>query len=190
MRLREVLLGVSVMLPAAAAPVSYELDPLHTFPSIEFSHMDISIWRGKFNRSSGTVVLDRAAHSGRVEVQVDTSSINFGLDIMDEKARSAEWFDVEQYPVASYAGTLRFDGEVPVAVDGQFTFRGKTLPLTLVLNSFKCIEHPYYKKEVCGADAQGEVNWGVYGMKYSEFGQGEAGRVRLRIQVEGLRKDE
>jgi polyisoprenoid-binding protein YceI len=62
--------------------------------------------------------------------------------------------------------------------------------LTLRLNSFKCIEHPYYKKEVCGADAQGELNWGVYGMKYSEFGQGDAGRVTLRIQVEGMRKDD
>ena len=44
--------------PAAAAPVVYELDPLHTFPSIEFPHMDISVWRGKFDRTSGTVTLD------------------------------------------------------------------------------------------------------------------------------------
>lgn len=179
-----------VALPAMAAPVVFELDPQHTFPSIEFSHMDISIWRGKFDRSSGTVVLDREARSGRVEVEIDAASINFGLDSMDEGARSADWFDVAQYPKATYVGDLRFEGDAPVAVDGEFTFRGKTLPLTLTLNSFKCIEHPLYKKEVCGADAQGEVNWGVYGMKYSEFGKGDAGRVTLRIQVEGMRKDD
>ena len=52
-------------LPVVAAPVVYELDPQHTFPSIEFSHMDISIWRGKFDRTSGTVTLDRQARSDR-----------------------------------------------------------------------------------------------------------------------------
>ena len=175
-----------VMLPAAAAPVIYELDPQHTYPSIEFPHMDISVWRGKFDRTHGTVVLDREARSGRVEVEIDTASINFGLDAMDEGARSEAWFDVATYPQARYVGDLRFEGDAPVAVDGQFTFRGKTLPLTLKLNSFKCIEHPFYKKEVCGADAQGELNWGVYGMKYSEFGQGDAGRVTLRIQAEAM----
>jgi polyisoprenoid-binding protein YceI len=182
--------GATAVLPAAAAPVTYELDPLHTFPSIEFSHMDISIWRGKFDRTRGSVVLDLEARSGHVDVEIDAASINFGLDIMDDKARGEEWFDVERYPTATYTGTLGFEGDKPVAVDGQFTFRGKTLPLTLALNSFRCIEHPYYKKEVCGADAQGELNWSIYGMKYSEFGQGEAGRVTLRIQVEGLRGDE
>ncbi|MFC4253520.1 MAG: YceI family protein [Sinimarinibacterium flocculans] len=176
--------------PAAAAPVVYELDPLHTFPSIEFPHMDISVWRGKFDRTSGTVTLDREARSGRVEVRIDTASINFGLDIMDEKARGEEWFDVAQYPEATYVGELRFEGDKAVAVDGEFTFRGKTLPLTLTLNSFKCIEHPFYKKEVCGADALGELNWGVYGMKYSEFGQGDAGRVTLRIQAEAMPKSD
>ena len=170
--------------------MTYELDPTHTFPSIEFAHMDISVWRGKFDRSRGRVVLDRDARSGKVEVEVDTASINFGLDVMDETARSEAWFDVERYPTATYSGTMRFDGDAPVAVDGQFMFRGKTLPLSLRFNSFKCIEHPYYKKEVCGADAHGELNWGVYGMQYSEFGQGDAGRVTLRVQVEGLRKDE
>jgi polyisoprenoid-binding protein YceI len=179
-----------IAVPAAAAPVTYELDPLHTFPSIEFSHMDISIWRGKFDRTTGTVVLDPEARSGRVEVEVDTASINFGLDEMDEAARGADWFDVAQYPKARYVGTLRFDGDVPVAVDGEFTFRGKTLPLELTLNSFKCIEHPYYKKQACGADAQGEVNWSVYGMKYSDFGKGDAGKVTLRIQVEAMRAGE
>lgn len=174
---------------ASAAPVQYEIDPQHTFPSFEFPHMGISVWRGKFDRSKGQVTLDRDARTGSVEIEIDPASVNFGLDIMDEKARGEEWFDVAQFPESRYTGKLRFEGEVPVAVDGEFTFRGKRLPLTLTLNSFKCIEHPFYKKEVCGADAQGELNWGVYGMKYSEFGKGDDGRVTLRIQVEAMRKE-
>lgn len=45
------------------------------------------------------------------------------------------------------------------------------------------------KTEVCGADAEGELNWSEYGMKMSKWGEGEAGRVRLRIQVEALKRD-
>ena len=49
--------------------------------------------------------------------------------------------------------------------------------------------NPMLKKEVCGADAEGEIIWGEYGMKLSQYGQGDAGKVRLRIQVEAI-KDE
>jgi polyisoprenoid-binding protein YceI len=57
--------------------------------------------------------------------------------------------------------------------------------VTLKINSFKCIDHPFYKKEACGADAEGVLNRADFGMtKYSE---GEAGKVYLRIQVEALK---
>jgi polyisoprenoid-binding protein YceI len=182
------LIAAGIGIPAHAAPERFEIDPLHTFPSIEFPHMGISIWRGKFDRTRGSVTLDRSAPSGSVEIVVDTASVNFGLEDMDVHARSADWLDVEKYPTATYTGTLEFADGQPVAVDGQFTFRGQTKPLKLTLNSFKCIEHPYYKKEVCGADAQGELNWSEWGMTHSGYGKGEAGRLVLRIQVEALKQ--
>ena len=80
--------------PALAAVDEYTIDPNHTYPSIEFSHMGLSVWRGKFNRSTGRITIDRAANSGTVEVVIETASINFGLDAMDEKARSDDFFDV------------------------------------------------------------------------------------------------
>ena len=78
---------------------------------------------------------------------------------------------------------------MPATIDGEITLLGVTRPLRLTINSSKCIEHPFYKKEVCGADAQGELNWSQFGMKMSSFGEGEAGRVVLHIQVEGMRGD-
>lgn len=181
--------AATLALPALAAVEHYEIDPTHTFPSLEFSHMGISVWRGKFDRTRGSVRLDRAAQTGTVEISVDTASINFGLAEMDQHARSPDWFDVAKYPTATYAGTIRFASGQPASVDGRFTFRGQTRPLTLTINSFKCIPHPLYKKEVCGADAQGEVNWSEWGMTHSEYGKGEAGRVLLRIQVEALQQE-
>jgi len=175
--------------PALAAPEIYVIDPTHTYPNIEFSHMGISVWRGKFNKTSGKVTLDRAAKSGTVEVTIDISSINFGLAAMDEKARSDDFFDTARFPTATYKGKLNFAGDKPKSVDGKITIRGISRPATLSINLFNCMPHPMLKKEVCGADAEGELNWSEYGMKLSQYGQGEAGKVHLRIQVEAIKDD-
>jgi polyisoprenoid-binding protein YceI len=162
---------------------------MHTYPSIEFSHMGLSVWRGKFNKSSGKIMLDRLARTGTVEITIETSSINFGLDAMDAKARSEDFFDVARFPVATYRGTVKFAGDVPGTVDGRVTILGVSQPVMLTINQFKCVLHPMHNKEVCGADAEGELNWSDYGMKLSQHGKGDAGKVHLRIQVEAIRDD-
>jgi polyisoprenoid-binding protein YceI len=175
--------------PALAAVDTYKLDPDHTYPSIEFSHMGMSIWRGKFNHTEGTITLDRAARTGTVDVVIDVDSIDFGLDSMHKEARSENFFDVARYPKATYRGTVKFAGARPASVDGQVTIMGVTRPAPLRINLFNCMPHPMLKKEVCGADAEGEINWSQYGMKMSKYGEGDAGKVHLRIQVEGLKQD-
>ena len=181
---------VAIMaVPAFAAADKYEIEPNHTYPSFEFSHMGISVWRGKFDRTSGGISIDRAAGTGTAEIVIDTTSIDFGLDRMDEAARSEDWFNVAKFPTATYKGTLTFAGDVPRTVEGQFTLLGVTRPVKLTINSFKCIPHPMFKKEVCGADAEGDLNWAEYGMRMSKYGEGDAGRVRLRIQVEAVKQD-
>ena len=177
----------AVSLPVCAAPENYSVDPTHTYPSLEFSHMGLSVWRGKFNRTSGKIALDRVAKSGTVDVTIDVSSISFGLAAMDEKARSDDFFDTAKFPTATYKGNIRFSGDKPQTVEGQITIRGVTRPATLSINLFNCMPHPMLKKEVCGADAEGELNWSEYGMKMSQYGQGDAGKVRLRIQVEAIK---
>jgi polyisoprenoid-binding protein YceI len=180
---------LAMPLAAAAAPVTYKIDPDHTFPSLEFAHMGISIWRGKFDRTSGTVVLDREKKTGTVDLVIDPASVNFGLKSMYAHATGEDWFDVAKYPTATYKGSIRFTGDKPSAVDGTLVFRGITTPLLLTINQFGCVPHPMLKKEQCGADASGEVNWSQFGMKHSEYGKGDAGRVTLRIQVEALKQD-
>lgn len=170
-----------------AASEKYTLDPTHTFPSVEFSHMNISIWRGKFDRTSGTVVIDTAARTGTVDIVVDAASINFGLKEMDEKARSEDFFNVAQYPKVTYKGALKFTGDVPTSIEGEITLLAVTKPLKLTIHNFTCIDHPFYKKKACGADVEGDLNWSEYGMKWSKYGEGDAGKVKLRVQVEGLK---
>ena len=131
MWLRKVLFALVIVgaaFPSLAAPDHYSIDPTHTFPSIEFSHMGISVWRGKFNKTSGKVILDRVAKSGAVEVEIDAASIHFGLAAMGEKARSEDFFHTEKFPIATCTGTLKCFGEKPGIVDGQITIMGVNTP--------------------------------------------------------------
>ena len=179
------VLIAAVSVPSLAVADQYTVDPEHTYPSLEFSHMGLSIWRGKFNKTSGKITLDRVARTGSADIQVDVASIDFGHDKMNEHAISKDWLNVEKFPTMTYKGTLKFNGDTPAAVDGQLTLRGVTKPLNLKINSFKCMEHPLFKKEVCGADAEGDLNRADFGM--TQYSEGEAGKVHLRIQVEALK---
>lgn len=177
------LVGV-LAVPAGAAPEYYTIDEAHTYPSLEFPHMGFSIWRGKFNKTKGELVLDEEARKGEVKIEVDTSSIDFGHDEMNEHAVGKDWLDVKQYPAMNYVGQLQYHGDKPVAVNGQLTFRGVTKPLTLKINSFNCMPHPFYKKRACGADAEGELNRADYGL--TQYTEGGMGIIKLRIQAEAL----
>lgn len=183
-----------ILLPAAtlafsaqAAPVNYTFDSSHTYPSFEVPHLGISWWRGKFNRNSGTVVLDRAARTGTLKVTIDAASVDFGHDKMNEHARAEDFFNVEQFPEITYRGSIAFKGDIPASVAGELTLLGVTKPVNLEILSFKCIEHPFFKREVCGADAYGEFNRADFGM--TKWGEGAMGKVRLRIQAEALRDE-
>ncbi len=123
------LLGI--VATAHAAPVTYQIDPSHTYPSFEADHMGLSTWRGKFNKSAGQITLDKAAGTGFVNVSIDTDSIDFGHAQMNGVAKGAQLLDVEQFPYAAYSGQLQgFSNGAPTQVVGQLTLHGITKPLT------------------------------------------------------------
>jgi polyisoprenoid-binding protein YceI len=175
---------------AIAAPATYNVDPNHTYPSFEADHFGgLSNWRGKFDKSSGTIWLDKEKGTGKVDISVDVSSIDFGMPKLNEHAKSAEIFDAAKYPTATYKGTLtKFKDGAPTEVDGQFTLHGVTRPLTLKINQFKCMMHPMTKKEVCGADASATFNRSDFGVSYGDK-YGFKQEVKLQIQVEAGKAD-
>jgi len=171
---------------ATAAPVTYKIDPAHTFPSFEADHMGISVWRGKMNKNTGTVVYDKDSGSGNVDIAIDLSSIDFGQDQLNVWARGAQFFNVKKYPKATYKG--KFDGVVngaPTQVTGELTMRGVTRPVVLKINLLKCVPHPMFKRELCGADASGSFNRDEFGLDAGKD-YGFKMEVGLRIQVEAL----
>lgn len=183
-------LALAATVPALADAKHYTLDPTHTYVSFAAPHIQqISWWRGKFDRTqSGSVTLDSAAKTGSIDVVIDTTSIDFGLAKMDEHAKSPDFFDVAKFPTAEFkSDSIKFDGDTPVSADGQLTLHGVTKPVTLKINSFKCIQDPFLKVERCGADVYAEINRDDFGVSYAVKMTG--GLVKLEIQAEGLLAD-
>jgi polyisoprenoid-binding protein YceI len=171
---------------ALAAPVTYEIDPAHTYPAFEADHSGgLSFWRGKINSSSGKITLDKAAGTGTVEVTMDMKTIDFGHQGLNDHAQTPDIFDTAKFPTATFSGKLGgFKNGAPTTVEGNLTMHGVTKPVTLTINSFKCAPHRS-GKEVCGADASAKINREDFGVAFGKaFGFDMA--VTLRISVEAL----
>jgi polyisoprenoid-binding protein YceI len=177
---------------AVAAPVTYNVDSEHTYPSFEADHFGgMSVWRGKFNETSGTIVLDREAQTGTVDITIATKSIDVGLEKLYSHltGTDAGMFDVAKYPTATYKGRLaRFKDGAPTEVQGELTLHGVTKPVTLTIASFKCMAHPMKKKEFCGADAVGTINRDDFGINWGKA-FGFRMETKLAIQVEAFKAE-
>ncbi|MEP7184362.1 MAG: YceI family protein [Rhodanobacter sp.] len=190
------LLLIATTAKAAPTSVHYTLDPNHTYPSFEADHMGLSIWRGKFDRSTGTAALDTAGKTGSVDVTVDISSIDFGNAALNKVMLGATapmcqtecgTFSVEKYPTAHYRGKLAdFVDGAPTKAIGTLTMRGVTKPLTLTIDRFKCVPDFMLKPRLrCGADALGTFERDDFGLDGGKsFGMDM--KVTLRIQVEAV----
>lgn len=172
---------------AFAAPESYLLDTNHTKPRFEYSHMGYSTQVSRFDKVTGTITLDRAAHTGSVNVSIDATSVNTGYPLFNEHLQGETFFDTAKYPTITYqSDQFRFVGDKLVAVAGNLTIKGVTRPVTLAVTSMLCMPHPMLKKEACGANATAQIKRSDFNMgKYAPLVSDE---VTLSIPVESLKQ--
>ena len=181
------LVAAAVSLTAQAAPETYVIDGSHTFPRFEYSHFGYSTQVSRFDKTSGTIVLDRAARSGSVNVTIDTTSVNTGFPLFNEHIQGEDFFDTKKFPTITFKSTkLNFVGDKPGSIDGDLTIKGVTKPVRLEVTSFHCMPHPLLKKDACGANA-------VTRIKRSEFNAGKhapyvGDDVTLSIAVEAVKQ--
>jgi polyisoprenoid-binding protein YceI len=187
-------LALAVSSAALAAPETYKLDPHHTYPHFAVEHLGVSIYWGRFDRSSGQFTIDRAAKKGTLELTVETASVSTGDNqrdgrprTLDEHLRSADFFNVAEFPQMTFkADSVKFNGEAPAEVSGQLTLLGVTKPLTLKVERWVCKDHPFNKKPMCGGNASGALKRTDFGMKYGVPAVGD--EIRLYVEFEGYRQ--
>jgi polyisoprenoid-binding protein YceI len=189
-KLIAVMLAVGGISGASAATSTYQLDPAHTYPSFETDHFGgVSVWRGKFNKSSGSFTIDTVAKEGTLNVTIDMTSAAIGNDALDAELKGDKFFDAAKFPTAIYKGaSVKFDGAgKPTEVIGELTLHGVTKPVNLKILSYKCYTNPMIKKEVCGTDALATFNRADFGINYGKD-YGFTMPVTLRIQAEGIKQ--
>lgn len=167
---------------------NYAIDPTHTFVTFEIAHFATSTNRGRFDKKEGTVQFDRAGKNGKVEIVIDTASINTGTAQFNKHLQSAELFDAAKFPTAKFvADKLSFNGDKVSEVSGTLTLLGKTNPVTLKATNFNCYDSPMLKREVCGGDFETTIDRTQFGMNYG-LAYGFPKEVRLLIQVEAIKQ--
>lgn len=154
--------------PALAAPETYVIDPTHTYPRFSYSHFGLSTQLSRFDKTSGTVVLDKAAKTASVDIVIDMKSVDTGYATFNEHIQGPDFLDTATYPTATFKSTrVEFAGDKPTAIHGNLTIKGVTRPVTLKVTNYVNMPHPMLKKDAIGADAttvirRSEFNAGKY----------------------------
>ena len=183
-----IALAVALPLPALAAD-SYTIDPPHTYPHFSISHLGFSTMQGRFDKTSGTVTLDRSAKTGSVEIAIETASISTGLAKRDDHLKSPDFFNAAEFPTITYKSTaFKFKGDVPSSVEGNLTILGVTKPVTLKIDAFNCGPDPMdplKQKQKCGAAASAQIKRSDFGVKYGLPAVGDD--VKLVFEIEAIK---
>ena len=186
-KLTFIALAAALSTSALAAPETFVIDGNHTFPSYSYSHFGYTVQTGRFNKTTGKVVMDKQAKTGSVDVSIDMKSVDTGSAILNEHIQGEDFLDTGKNPTATFKSTsVKFEGDKPVSVDGALTIKGVTKAVTLKLTSFQAMPHPMMKKDAIGANATTTV-------KRSEFGAGKyapyvGDDVTINIAIEAIKE--
>ncbi|MDM0001485.1 YceI family protein [Variovorax sp. J22P240] len=173
----------------AGGPVkgaTYVVDPTHTFVMYEMGHYGTTTNRGRFSTKDGSVKIDPEGTSGKVDITMDISSINTGVDLLNRHLQSKDFFNVAEFPTGRFvADKIAFNGDKVTEVAGTLTLMGQSRPVTLKANRFNCYLSPLINRQICGGDFETMVersNWGItWGIPF-----GFEDKVRLLVQVEAV----
>ncbi len=184
-RLALVAFAAALTAPAFAAPETYTMDNNHTFPSFSYSHFGYTTQTSRFNKTTGTVVLDKAAKTASVNVVIDTTSVDTGSPLFNGHIQGEDFLSTAKYPTATFKSTkVTFDGDKPTSIDGDLTLKGVTKPVTLKITNYQLMVNPMLKKEALGANATTTV-------KRSDFNAGKyapyvGDEVTINIAIEAI----
>lgn len=184
--------GISMLGIASSHATTYDIDPTHTNVGFAIDHFNTSTNTGGFYNLTGQLDYDPATKTGNISLVIPLNSLNTGNTAFDITLKSADFFDIEQFPLAQFESTkwhFSTDGnDTNVSkVDGMLTLHGKTNPITLTATKFNCYLNPILKKPVCGGDFTTTIDrtrWGI--SKYTLLGITE--KVQLNIQIEAAKR--
>ena len=186
------------VLESAAAPTHlvgvWKIDPVHSEVSFTVRHLMVSKVRGRFGDFGGTIVIADDAHESRVEAVIALASIDTGNEGRDDHIRSADFFDVDQYPELTYRSTgVRADGD-DFIVDGELSLHGvtKQVPLHVEVAGFQA-STPFGDTRV-GFSATAEINRDDFGITFNTVleggGVGLGRKIQIALEIQAVQENQ
>ena len=169
---------------------TWALDPIHSSVNFWVRHLMVSKVRGTFDEFSGAItVAEDGTPSVRAEIAV--GSVNTRNEQRDAHLKAADFFDTEKFPTATFVSTaVRRDGDNYI-LDGDFTLKGVTKPISLALE-FNGVNPGMGHGEVAGFDASAVLNRKDFGIDFDaplETGGTVVGdKVTITLEIEALKQ--
>jgi polyisoprenoid-binding protein YceI len=131
------ILMMAVLAPYQVMAETFHLDPSNTTIQFKVRNMGIMNVSGAFEKFQGTVDTDASdMMKSKVDVSVETGSINTGINMRDKHLRSADFFDAVKFPTMKFVGaTIGKDGKGQLKLTGNLTIKGITKPIVLLVEA-------------------------------------------------------
>lgn len=178
------LASAALLATPAFAADTYKIDPSHTSVDVQYTHLGFSHPVIRFMSADGTITLDEKDPSkSQVNVSIDVTKVNSGVEVFDGHLKSGNWFNVEKFPKATFVSTkVVVTGENTADVTGDLTIKGVTKSVTLKVKLNKKGLHPMLAKSFVGFTATAQL-------KRSDFDLGAyapavSDEFEMRIEVE------
>jgi polyisoprenoid-binding protein YceI len=178
------ILSLLMLLRALAADV-YDLDLRATRVGFDIERFGLRWVTAQFRTFEGDFVFDREGSASRVDVTVQTESVDCSESLWNPHLRSPEWLDVERYPKMTYhSRRIEFQGGDRATAQGELTLHGVTHPVVLNVSQLACANQPT-SGSVCRFLAQARVKRSDYGLPHGFWTGGD--QVDISISGVGTR---
>ncbi len=147
----------------------YVADSEHTFVSLSYNHLNFSTQTIRFDKVTGTIVLDHKTHSGKMDIVIDIPSISTGSAVFNGRIQEDDLFASSKFPIANFkSDNILFTKDVITSVQGELTVKGITKPILIKVNQFSCGRNFLTFKYTCGANAVANISRSAFNLgKYT-----------------------
>lgn len=175
--------------------ITYQIDSSHSAAQFSVRHMMIANIRGEFTKVSGTIVYDpENPLNSSVEATIEASSISTRDSQRDAHLRSADFLDVEHFPVLTFRSKSVSGERGDWKLTGDLTIRGVTREITLTVEGPTPETRDPWGNPRIGSTATGKLNRKDFGLTWNtalETGGVLVGdEVKLTLDVEGIRQSQ
>jgi polyisoprenoid-binding protein YceI len=170
----------------------WEIDSSHSGIHFSVRHLVIAKVRGQFSRWTGAVVVpDGDFTKASVEAVVDASSIETGVADRDAHLKSADFFDVAQFPEVTFKAARVTPKGDDLRVVGELTIKGITREVTLDVEQLGQVKDPWGNDRVAFS-AKTAIDRKDFGLTWNQVletgGVAVGDRINLEIEVEAVRQ--